>query len=310
MRHDPALGGAVPSLSAQEIVAATRGLTEVAEVAVEPWGAFPGPHMGVDRMWALRGRIAELLARREVDGVVVTHGTDTLEESAYLNARSLATTKPVVFTGAMRNASELGWDGPANLIDAVRVAASPESLGYGVMVVIGGRVFAGLDVTKAHTHLLDAFESPGLGPVGVVDDGRVIFRRALAPPPALLTPEAPATPVDIVLAYAGADGRLVDAARRDGRGLVVAALGRGNVPPEMADAIARWAGDGKPVVVASRALRGRVGHTYGYPGGGRRLFEAGALFAAARRPQQARIDLMLALGLGLEGDELREVFEG
>ena len=310
MRHDAESGGAVPALSGREILAATRGIEEVAEVTVEEWGRYPGPHMTVERMWALRNRVAELLRRDDVAGVVVTHGTDSLEESAYLNARSVRPDKPIVFTGAMRTASELGWDGPANLMDAVRVAASAESARYGVMVVIGGRVFAGLDVTKVHTHLLDAFESPGLGPVGVVDDGRVIFRRALPPAPPVLAPAEPATPVDTVLAAAGADGRLIDAARHDGRGLVVAALGRGNVPPPMADALARWLAAGKPVVVASRALRGRVEYTYGYPGGGRRLLEAGALFAGARRPQQARIDLMLALGLGLSGDGLREVFEG
>ena len=310
MRHDAALGGAVPALSAEEIVAATRGLEDVAAVEVEQWGRHPGPHMTVERMWALRARIAELLARPEVDGVVVTHGTDTLEESAYLSARSLAPDKPVVFTGAMRSASDLGWDGPANLIDAARVAASGEARGYGVVVVMGGRVFTGLDVTKAHTHLLDAFESPGLGPLGVVDDGRVIFRRALPPAPACLAPDELASPVDIVLAYAGCDGRLADAARADGRGLVVGALGRGNVPPALAEALGRWVADGKPVVIASRAMRGRVGRTYGYPGGGRRLSELGALFAGARRPQQARIDLMLALGAGVRGEALRDVFEG
>ncbi len=309
MRHDAALCGAVPSLSAEEIVAATRGLDEVAEIGVEQWGRYPGPHMTVDLMWALRGRIAELLARPEVEGVVVTQGTDTLEESAYLSARSLGPTKPVVFTGAMLNASELGWDGPANLIDATRVAASGDAQGHGVMVVMGGRIFAGLDVTKAHTHLLDAFESPGLGPLGVVDDGRVIFRRALPRSRALLSPHAPAAPVDIVFAYAGCDGRLVEAARAEGLGLVVGALGRGNVPPSMARALGGWIANGKPVVVASRALRGRVGHSYGYPGGGRRLFEMGAIFAGSRRPQQARIDLMLALGSGLAGEALCAVFE-
>jgi L-asparaginase len=309
MRHDAALGGAVPSLSAEEIVAATRGIEEVAELVVEQWGRFPGPHMTVERMWALRGRIAELAADPAVEGVVVTHGTDTLEESAYLSARSLPADKPVVFTGAMRNASDLGWDGPANLIDAVRVASSAEARGYGVMVVMGSRVFAGIDVTKVHTHLLDAFESPGLGPVGVVDDGRVIFRRALPPAPPILAPASPASPVDIVFAYGGCDGRLVDAARATARGLVVGALGRGNVPPAMADALGAWVEEGKPVVIASRALRGRVGRTYGYPGGGRRLHEIGAVFAGSRRPQQARIELMLALGLGLRGDALHALFE-
>jgi L-asparaginase len=208
----------------------------------------------------------------------------------------------------MRAASDLGWDGPANLLDAATVAASEEAVGYGVMVVMGGRIFAGVDVTKAHTHLLDAFESPGLGPIGVIDDGRVIFRRALPPAGTRLAPQAPAGPIDIVYAFAGADGRLVDLCRPTGRGLVVAAMGRGNVPPPMADGIARWIAEDKPVIVASRALRGRVGPTYGYPGGGRRLVELGAIFAGSRRPQQARIELSLALGAGESTEAIRSLF--
>jgi len=307
MRHDPSLGGAVPALSGREILAAARGVEDVARLEIEEWGAYPGPHMSIERMWALRNRIAHHLARPEIDGVVLTHGTDTLEESAYLCTRSLRSGKPVVFTGAMRAASDLGWDGPANLLDAVRTAASDEARGYGALVVIGGRIFAGGDVTKAHTHLLDAFESPGLGPVGVVDDGRVIFRRALPKQPAALSPVSPATPVDIVYAHAGADARLIDASRADAHGIVIAALGRGNVPPTMVPGIERWLADEKPVVITSRAPRGRVGHTYGYPGGGRRLVDLGAIFAGARLPQQARIELVLALGAGMGMQEIREL---
>ncbi|HEX6629690.1 MAG TPA: asparaginase [Gemmatimonadaceae bacterium] len=308
MRHDPAAGGAVPALSAGEIVAATRGIEAVAEVALEEWGAHPGPHMTPERQWALRGRIAELLARPEVQGVVVTHGTDTMEETAYLLARSLPTGKPVVLTGAMRSGSDLGWDGPVNLLDSVRVAAAPCAGTYGVVVTMGGRVFSGLDVMKAHTHMPDAFESPGLGPVGVVDDGRVIFRRALAAVSEPLTPQGLCLPVDIVPAYAGADSRLLDAVRQSARGVVIAALGRGNVPPAMVPGIERCLAAGLPVVVASRSPRGRVGPTYGYPGGARRLLEAGAMLAGSRRPQQARTDLMLALGAGLSGAALAAIF--
>jgi L-asparaginase len=309
MRHDPSIGGAIPALSGRDILAATRGIEDVADCEMEEWGAYPGPHMTVERMWALRNRIAEHLTRPDVGGVVVIHGTDTLEESAYLNARTTPSEKPIVFTGAMRTATDLGWDGPSNLIDAVRVAANEESRGYGVMVMMGGRVFAGLDVTKAHTYLLDAFESPGLGPVGVIDDGEVVFRRALPPAPPLLVPPAPALPIDIVSAFPGADARLIDASRQDALGIVVAAMGRGNVPPAMVPGIERWIESGKPVVIASRALRGRVGRTYGYPGGGRRLHDLGAILAGSRRPQQARIELSLALGTGLAGGELRRLFE-
>jgi L-asparaginase len=310
MRHDSALGGAVPALSGRDIVAAARGVEAVADVEVDDFGSFPGPHMSPSRMWALRARVLRHLDRDDVEGVVIAHGTDTLEESAYLLARSSITQKPIVLTGAMRAASDLGWDGPANLIAAVRTAASPAACGQGVLVVMGECIFAGADVTKTHTHMLDAFDSPGLGPLGVVDDGRVVFRRETPAVRTVVMAERLAEPVDVVYSCTGADSRLLDASRREGLGVVVAALGRGNVPPEMIPGIERWIEEGKPVVIASRAHRGRVGHTYGYPGGGRRLFEMGAIFAGSRRPQQARIDLMLGLGAGLDGAGLRELFDG
>ncbi|MDQ6689572.1 MAG: asparaginase [Gemmatimonadota bacterium] len=309
MRNDPGGGGALPGLTPTEILAATKGIRAITAVETEEWGQFPGPHMTVERMWALRKRIGEHLARPEVTGVVITHGTDTLEESAYLVARSTASEKPIVFTGAMRTVSDLGWDGPANLFEAVRVAASPETKGFGVMVVIGGQIFAALDTTKTNTHLLDAFESPGLGPLGVLDEGELILRREMPPSPPVITPDTLATPIDIIFASAGSDARLLDASREVARGLVLAAMGRGNVPPAMVPGIQRWVADGKPVVITSRTQGGRVGHTYGYPGGGRRLEEMGAIFGGSRRAQQARIDLMLALGAGMIDAQLREMFD-
>ena len=310
MRHDPAAGGAVPSLTGRDILELAPGLDRIAPLEVDDWGAFPGPHMTAERMWALRGRIIEHIRRPEVEGVVVTHGTDSLEESAYLVARSVETATPIVFTGAMRTSSDLGWDGPANLGAAVRVAASRGARGQGPMVVISDRVYSAWDVTKVHTHMLDAFDSPGLGPLGVVDDGRVIFRRGLAATRQPIDAPGLATPVDIVHSWAGADSRLLDASLESGRGVVVAGMGRGNVPPPMIDGIARWIAEEKPVVITSRALRGRVGQTYGYPGGGRRLAEMGVISGGSRRPQQARIDLMLALGAGMNVAQIRSMLEG
>ena len=309
MRHDPVAGGAVPALSGSDILSAARGIEDVAEVEVDEFGGLPGPHMTVERLWALRARLMAHLERPEVRGIVVTHGTDTLEESAYLLARSSASDKPIVFTGAMRAASDLGWDGPANLVNAVRVASSDAARGQGILVVMGDRIHSGFDVTKVHTHMQDAFESPGLGPLGVVDEGRVIFRRETPSTWTVVMPERLADPVDIVYAWPGADSRLLDASRAEALGVVVAALGRGNVPPAMCDGISRWLAEGKPVVISSRVQRGRVGHTYGYAGGGRRLFEMGAHFAGNRRPQQARIDLMLAIGAGLDHQAIAELFE-
>jgi L-asparaginase len=309
MRHDPQRGGAVPSLSGRDILALAPAIERMAEIEVDDWGAYPGPHMTTERMWALRNRLVEQLGRQEVHGVVVTHGTDSLEESAYLAARSIASEKPLVFTGAMRTSSDLGWDGPANLGAAVRVVASEEARGLGVLVVMNDRIYPALDVTKAHTHMVDAFESPGLGPLGVIDDGQVVFRRALPESFPPLDPPALGEPVDIVYAWAGADSRLLDSARETACGVVIAAMGRGNVPPGMVEGIERFHTEGKPVVIASRVQRGRVGTTYGYPGGARRLHERGAILAGGRRPQQARIDLMLALGAGMSLEETRALFE-
>jgi L-asparaginase len=139
----------------------------------------------------------------------------------------------------------------------------------------------------------------------------VIFRRRVIGTPPVLAPAAPATPVDIVATWAGSDSRLLDASLDSGaRAVVVAAMGRGNVPPEVVPGIERWIVSGRPLVIASRAGRGMVGRTYAYPGGGRKLSELGALFAGARRPAQARIDLMLGLGAGLDVDGLRALFDG
>jgi L-asparaginase len=311
MKHDERFGGAVPTLTGEEIVRLTPGIERVAPIEVDDWGRVPGPHMTVERMWSVRNRIAHHLARPEVEGVVVTHGTDALEESAFIVARSLPPDKPVVFTGAMRPASDLGWDGPSNLLDAARVAASASSRGKGVLLCLDERIHSALEVTKTQTEARGAFESPGLGALGEVDEGRVVYRRALLEMPVPLAPEVPAEPVDIVYAWAGADARLLDASRETGaKAVVVAAMGRGNVPPAMFEGVLRWVDSGRPAIIASRALRGRVGPTYGYPGGGRRLLEAGAMFAYDRRPGQARVEAMLALGAGFDLEMLRALFAG
>ena len=308
MRNDPGGLGAAPALTSKEILDATRGIEEITGVETEEWGSYPGPHMTVERMWDLRNRIREHLARPEVTGIVVTHGTDTLEETAYLVARSLPRDKPIAFTGAMRTVSDLGWDGPANLLEAVRVAASPETRGFGAMVVISGQIFTALDVTKTNTHLLDAFMSPGFGPLGVLDEGELVVHREMPAMPPIVDPESLGVPVDIIFVAAGSDARLLDASREVACGVVIAAMGRGNVPPALVPAIERWIADDKPVVLTSRTERGRVGHTYGYAGGGKRLEELGVILGGSRRAQQARIDLMLALGKRMPMPEIRSVF--
>lgn len=299
MRGDPDAGGAVPALSGQEILASVPGWEEVAHTEVREFGRFPGPHMTIDRMWELRAAILAAIGEG-AEGIVVTHGTDTIEETVYLLDRSLPPDVPVVVTGAMRNVSELSWDGPANLMAALRVAAAPGSRGRGAMVVMDERIIQGAEVVKTHTEEFGTFQSPNWGPLGIVDKGEVLFYRESRRKPTL-APPAPRCPVDLIKIVAGADSRLIEASLASGaHGVVLEALGRGNVPPAVVPGIRRWMEAGKPVVVTSRSLRGRVLDTYAYAGGGHELREMGVILADHLTGQQARIELMLAIGTGGE----------
>lgn len=310
MRRDAAAGGAVPRLTGREILEAVPGLDQVARMEVREFGRLPGPHMTIERMWELRAAILGGLDEG-FDGIVVTHGTDTIEETAYLLDRSLPAATPVVITGAMRNSSELSWDGPANLMSAVEAAASPDARGRGTMVVMDEEIVQGAEVVKTHTEQAGTFRSPNWGPLGITDKGRALFyRESRRKPP--LTPERPVTPVDLIKIVAGADARLVEASLDSGaHGIVLEALGRGNVPPAVVPGIRRWIDAGKPVIVASRSQRGRVLDTYAYEGGGHQLREMGAIFADHLSGQQARIELMLALGLhAADVKRVRAIIEG
>lgn len=307
MRDDPAAGGARPSLSGADILDSVPGWDSVASVDVREFGRFPGPHVTIERMWALRAAILDALAQG-ADGVVVTHGTDTIEETAYLLDRSLAPSVPVIVTGAMRNVSELSWDGPANVMAALQVARSPEAAGRGAMVVMDDRIIQGAEVVKTHTEEFGTFQSPNWGPLGIVDKGEVLFYRE-SRRKAPLQPAEPRLPVDLVKVVAGADSRLIDASRESGaHGIVIEALGRGNVPPAVMPGIRRWREAGRPVVVTSRSLRGRVLDEYAYAGGGHELREMGVIFADHLTGQQARIELMLAIGTGVS--DVRPLVEG
>jgi len=309
MRADAQAGGAVPRLTGREILEAVPGIDQVAELVVREFGRFPGPHMTLERMWELRAAILDGLAEG-VEGVVVTHGTDTIEETAYLLDRSLAAEVPVVITGAMRNSSELSWDGPANLMSAVEVAASPDARGRGTMVVMDEEIVQGAEVVKTHTEHAGTFRSPNWGPLGITDKGRALFYRESRRKPTL-APRQPVMPVDLIKIVAGADSRLVEASLDSGaHAIVLEAMGRGNVPPAVLPGIRRWIDADKPVVIASRSPRGRVLDTYAYEGGGHQLREMGCIFADHLTGQQARIELVLALGVH-QGDvrRVRETVE-
>jgi L-asparaginase len=259
-------------------------------------------------MWRLRRRVVSLLADPAVDGVVVTHGTDTLEETAYLLDLTVASPKPVVLVGAMRTFSDPGWDGPANLTAAVRTAAHPGAAGRGTLVVVGEEIHAASRVRKRHTQRLDAFHS-ALGPVGVLDRGRVLFHDPPFRAP-VLQPRRLVTAVDLHVLAAGSDDRLVRASLASGaRGLVLEGTGAGNVPPGVLPGVRAALRSRVPVVVVSRCAEGRVAPLYGFEGGGQRLAEMGAILAGDLGGPKARIRLMVALGVTSDPAEVKRLFD-
>jgi len=308
MRRDPVTGAALPALSGREIVARVPGLRREARLRLEDLARLPGPHVTPAWMWRLRARVVRLLADPRVDGVVVTHGTDTLEETAYLLDLTVASPKPVVLVGAMRTFSDPGWDGPANLTAAVRTAAHPGSTGRGTLVVLGEQIHAAARVRKRHTQRLDAFHS-ALGPVGVLDRGRPLFHE----PPSrgrVLQPRRLVTAVDLHVLAAGSDDRLVRASLDGGaRGLVLEGTGAGNVPPGVLPGIRAALRARVSVVVVSRCAEGRVAPLYGFDGGGQRLEEMGAILAGDLGGPKARIRLMVALGVTSDPGEVKRLFD-
>jgi L-asparaginase len=235
--------------------------------------------------WLALGRcVTDQLARPEVTGVVITHGTDTLEETAYFLHRTVAADKPVVLTAAMRPATALSADGPQNLFDAVAVAQAPAA--RGVLVVLGGRVFAGMDVRKVHGYRIDAFDAGDAGPVAVIEAGVPRCFRAWPVPADLQAGVLELDPGDIVTSHAGARGAVIDALVAAGaKGIVIAGTGNGSVHAGLLAAARRAQGQGVVVWRTSRCLLGGV---VGQPADS--LPSAGAL-----TPAQARVALLLDL---------------
>jgi L-asparaginase len=304
MQRDDAAGGNVPAHGGEQLVALAPGLRQVSTLQIEDWARLPACHLGPDRLWALRERVREIQqgigmpTGTPPTGIVVTHGTDVLEETAYLLARTLDSRVPVAITGAMRTSSDVDWDGAGNLVDAAVVAASPASVGRGAMVVFAGRVFAGLEAVKVHTVALDAFAAPHGEPLGRVWAGRVEYESPPKAPP-LVCPPGLTARVALVPAVVGDDGRMLDLARPHHDGCVLVAFGSGNSPPGLVAAVARWLEEGKPVVLASRCPLGQVAPIYAFEGGGARLVGMGVIPAGPRTPSQARLELAIALSAGV-----------
>jgi L-asparaginase len=288
----------VPAVSGEELVE-MLAWPEAPPLELDDFVRVPSFDMHGELALSLGRRVLEHASRTDVSGVVVTHGTDTMEETVYLVDLLLDSETPVVLTGAQRGADEADTDGPRNLRDAIRTAHSPQARGYGAVIAFGGEIHAAREARKVHTSAVRAFGSPGYGPLGHVDGDVVAFwrlprRQTPLPPPGRLPP------VDLIRLYAGSDARFLRASVESGAAAVVLeGTGRGNANDEVVAAVRDAVAAGVHVAVCSRAAEGRVEPVYGR-GGGRDLAEAGALFAGDLAGSKARILLQVALGAGVE----------
>ncbi|MFP6558774.1 asparaginase [Paraburkholderia sp. B3] len=292
-----------------QLLAAVPGLDAVAQIAAEQVASIDSKDMPLALWTTLAQRVNRLLAANDVDGVVITHGTDTLEETAYLLHLAVKSTKPVVLTAAMRPASALSADGPLNLLNAVTLAASGAAAGQGVLVAFNNRIHCARDVVKISTYAVDAFQSPEIGALGWVQDGRVEFQRGALRPHTVATPfsAVEAWPhVEVVTSYAGVSRIAVDALVAAGvRGIVVAGTGNGSIHVTLQQALSEAAAKGVAVARASRVGSGHVMHN-----GAASDDALGFVSAGSLNPYKARVLLALALAQGaVDRGALQRVFD-
>ena len=309
MMIDENTGGAVPRFSGEELLGKIPAAEELANITCYDFGKYPGPHMTPELMFQLADKIKELISQNDYSGVIVTHGTDTLEETAYMLDLTIQVPIPIVVIGSMKNSSEPDWDGPRNLLDAMHICLSQNCRNLGVLVCLNGEINAASEVTKTYTDEVDTFRSLDFGALGFVQNGRVILNRLPRKLETIATKKIN-TNVDMLTAYAGMNDKFFKFSADSGvEGIVVEALGVGNVPPAAFEGIKYAIEKGIPVVLVSRCPAGETLDIYSYPGAGKWLHQLGVLFAEYLNGQKARIKLMLALGKTKDKKELKKLFE-
>lgn len=267
---------------------------------------LPSPQITPVHMLKLANNIQAVI--NQYDGVVVTHGTDTLEETAYFLDLVIDTNKPVIITGAMRSSNEIGSDALYNLISSLRVANDNEAHHKGVLVVMNDEIHTAANVTKTSTSNVATFQSPQNGPIGIVTKESIIFHHTILSREFYPVSQITAN-VFLLKAFAGMDAQIIHAihqAKPDG--LVIEAFGQGNLPAALVKPIRQIIKSNIPVVLVSRCYQGNVQATYAYDGGGRQLKNSGVIFASGLSGQKARIKLLIALEKTKEQKQLTEIF--
>lgn len=309
MMIDRSTGGAIPRYSGGELLDMIPEAKRLAEIEYYDFGKYPGPHITPKLMLQLSQKIKQLLAKKHYDGVIVTHGTDTLEETAYFLDLTINTDIPIVVIGSMKNSSEPDWDGPRNLIDAIHICLNDNSKNLGVLVCLNGEINAASEVTKIYSDSVESFKSLDFGSLGFVQNGRVIYNRL---PHYLEKIETDVIDdnVDMLTVYAGMNEKFFKFSADSGAsGIVVEALGVGNVPPPAFEGIKYAVQNKIPVVLTSRCPAGETDYIYSYPGAGKHLHDLGVIFADYINGQKARIKLIIVLGKTRDINQIRKYFE-
>jgi L-asparaginase len=306
---DPETGAVRPAVSADDLVAGVPGL-DAFEPRVEEVERVNGWNVRPDVMLEVAALAQAALDDDAVDGVVVTHGTDTVEETAFLCDLLVRSDKPVAFAAAMRSGGEIAADGPRNLLNAAYVAADPAARGLGTVLVLNDELHAARWARKQDSFRVSAFQSPGHGPVGFVTPGSVRVLRRPAPGSEVARPPALDRPVPVVQTYTGIEPGLIEAVldATGAAGLVLEGTGLGNVPGGAEPGIRAALDRGLPVVVATRVPTGGTGAVYGGPGGGVTLRDMGVIAAGGLSAAKARLLLMTLLANGTPPAEVGDRF--
>lgn len=269
---------------------------------------LPSPHITPKEMLQLRNLIVEKANVYSLDGVVITHGTDTLEETAYFLDLTTNFDFPIVLTGAMRSSNELGADGVYNLVEALRVASDEKAREKGVLVVMNDEIHQAFNITKTSTSSVNTFQSPQYGPIGLVTKKAIHIQQA-----PVRRQYVPLNKIEkrvaLLKVYAGMEPDIINSVMASGYdGLVLEGLGQGNVPPAIASSIKQLVARNVPVVLVSRCFNGIAEGIYGYEGGGRQLEEVGVIFTNGINGQKARIKLLIALNQTDPSIDLKKFF--
>ncbi|MBW8098514.1 asparaginase [Streptococcus pseudopneumoniae] len=269
---------------------------------------LPSPYIKPKHMLALYQKIKE--EADNYDGVVITHGTDTLEETAYFLDTMKIPHMPIVLTGAMRSSNELGSDGVYNYLSALRVASDDRAADKGVLVVMNDEIHAAKYVTKTHTTNVSTFQTPTHGPLGLIMKQEILYFKT-AEPRVRFDLDHIQGLVPIISAYAGMTDELIDMLDLEHLdGLIIQAFGAGNIPKETAQKLENLLQKGIPVALVSRCFNGIAEPVYAYQGGGVQLQKSGVFFIKELNAQKARLKLLIALNAGLTGQDLKDYMEG